>query len=79
MNFLLKTSETKKYVKIFCEAFLILKKYFASIIQDLFSFLQKRFLNPQAVRIRVKKQAERDILMKNFFESIPLNNRLGPN
>jgi hypothetical protein len=28
MTFLMKTSE-KKFVKIFCEAFLILKKYFA--------------------------------------------------
>jgi hypothetical protein len=27
---------------IFCEAFLIFKKYFASAIQDLFSFLQRR-------------------------------------
>jgi hypothetical protein len=38
----MKTSETKKVVKIFCEAFFIFKKYFASTIQDLFSFLQKR-------------------------------------
>jgi hypothetical protein len=36
------TSETKKCVKIFCEAFLISKKYFASTIQDLFYFLQKK-------------------------------------
>jgi hypothetical protein len=39
MAFLMKTSETKKFVKIFSEAFLIKKKYFASAIQDLFSFL----------------------------------------
>jgi hypothetical protein len=38
----MKTSETKKFVKIFCEALLIFKKYFASTIHDLFSFLQKR-------------------------------------
>jgi hypothetical protein len=42
MTFLMKTSEAKKCVKVFCEAFLIFKKYFASTIQDLFSFLQKR-------------------------------------
>jgi hypothetical protein len=42
MTFLMKTLETKKFVKIFCEAFLIFKKYFASTTQDLFSFLQKR-------------------------------------
>jgi hypothetical protein len=38
----MKTTETKKFVKIICEAFLIIKKYFASTIQDLFSFLQQR-------------------------------------
>jgi hypothetical protein len=38
----MKASETKKFVKIFCEAFFILKKYFSEAIQDLFSFLQKR-------------------------------------
>jgi hypothetical protein len=42
MTFLMKASETKKFVKIFCEAFLIFKKYFASTIQDLFSFYKKR-------------------------------------
>jgi hypothetical protein len=52
MSFLMKTFETKKFVKIFFEAFLSFKKYFASAIQD-FSFLQKGFLNSQAVRIRV--------------------------
>jgi hypothetical protein len=35
----MKPSKTKK---IFCEAFLIFKKNFASTIQELFSFLQKR-------------------------------------
>jgi hypothetical protein len=29
ITFLMKTSETKKFVKIICEAFFILKKYFA--------------------------------------------------
>jgi hypothetical protein len=43
MTFLMKTSETKKF-KIFCEAILILKKYFASTFYDLFSFLQKKVL-----------------------------------
>jgi hypothetical protein len=42
MAFLMKNPETKKFVKIFCEAFLILKKYFAATMQDLFSFLQNR-------------------------------------
>jgi hypothetical protein len=36
MTFLMKTSETKKLVHIFCEAFIILNKYFASTIQDVF-------------------------------------------
>jgi hypothetical protein len=38
----MKTSVTKKFVKIFCEAFLIFKKHVASTIQDLFLFLKKR-------------------------------------
>jgi hypothetical protein len=42
MALLMKTSETKKFVEIFCKAFLILKKYLALAIQDLFSFLQKK-------------------------------------
>jgi hypothetical protein len=42
-----KTSETKKVV-------LILKKYFASTIQDFFHFYKKGFLNSQSVRIRVQ-------------------------
>jgi hypothetical protein len=54
MTFLMKTSETKKFVNIFSEAFLIFKKHFASTIQDLFPFLRKDFLNSQAVRIMVK-------------------------
>jgi hypothetical protein len=41
MAILMKTSETKKFVKIFCEAFLIFKN---SLLKPtrLFSFLQKR-------------------------------------
>jgi hypothetical protein len=38
----MKTFEAKKFVKIFCVAILIFNKSFASTIQDLFSFLQKR-------------------------------------
>jgi hypothetical protein len=45
MTFLMKTSETKRFVQIFCEAFFYFKKYFASPIRDLFSFLQK----PEAI------------------------------
>jgi hypothetical protein len=41
MALLMKTSETKKFFKIFCEAFLILKN---TLLKDLFSFLQKRLL-----------------------------------
>jgi hypothetical protein len=41
ITFLMKTSETKKFVKIFCEACLTSTKDFASTIQDLFSLLQK--------------------------------------
>jgi hypothetical protein len=45
----MKTSETKKFVKIFCDAFLIFKKYFAEATQNLFSFLQKRlFIFPSS-------------------------------
>jgi hypothetical protein len=49
MTFVMKTSETKKSVKMFCEVFLILQQYFASTIQDFFFvlfffsfFLQKK-------------------------------------
>jgi hypothetical protein len=52
MTFLMKGSETKKF-KIFCEVLLIIKKYFASTIEDFFHFYKKGFLNSQAVRIRV--------------------------
>jgi hypothetical protein len=41
MTFLVKTSETKKFVR-FLRGIFIFKKYFAFTIQDLFSFLQKR-------------------------------------
>jgi hypothetical protein len=49
----MKTSE-KKFV--FCEAFLILKKYFSSNIRIYFDFYKKGFLNSQAVRIRVNNK-----------------------
>jgi hypothetical protein len=55
MAFLMKTSETKKFVKVFCEAFLIFKKIFSLSHPTLnFIFIKKGFLNSQAVRIRVK-------------------------
>jgi hypothetical protein len=41
MTFLMKTSESKKVVKIFCEAFLIFKKIFCLSHPGLISFLQK--------------------------------------
>jgi hypothetical protein len=41
ITFLMKTSETKKFVETFCEAFLIFKKYFAQAIKDLFSYFTK--------------------------------------
>jgi hypothetical protein len=44
MTFLMKTSETKKFAKIFYEAFFIFKKYFAATIQYLCPVLQKRLL-----------------------------------
>jgi hypothetical protein len=55
MAFLMKTSETKKFVKIFCEAFLNFKKLFASRgTRTYFLFYKNGFLNSKAVRIRVK-------------------------
>jgi hypothetical protein len=52
MKFLMKTSETKRFVEIFCEAFLqniLVKPY-----RTYFNFYNKDSLNPQAVRNRVK-------------------------
>jgi hypothetical protein len=40
----MKTSETKKFAKIFCEAFLIFLKIFCLSHPGLFSFLQTRLL-----------------------------------
>jgi hypothetical protein len=55
MTFLMKTSETKKFVKIFCEAFWILKKnILLQPSRNSFHFYKKGFLNSQAVRIRIK-------------------------
>jgi hypothetical protein len=42
MTFLMKTSKTKKFVKIFLRGILIIKKYFPSTIQDLFHFYKKK-------------------------------------
>jgi hypothetical protein len=45
----MKTFKTKKFVKITLRGFLIIKKYFASTIQDLFHFYKKGFLNSQVL------------------------------
>jgi hypothetical protein len=56
MAFLIKTTETKKAVKTFCEAFFIPKQIFSlSHPRLIFIFMKKGFLNSQAARIRVKK------------------------
>jgi hypothetical protein len=54
MTFLMKTTETKTFVKIFCEAFLIKKKKFLQPSRTYFHFYKKGALNSPAVRIRVK-------------------------
>jgi hypothetical protein len=55
MTFLMETSETKMFVKIFCEAFFDFLKIFSLSHSGLiFIFTKKVFLNSQAVRIRVK-------------------------
>jgi hypothetical protein len=59
MAFLMKTSETNKFLKIFCKPFLIVKKYFAST-RTYFHFYKKVFFNSQAVRIRVKAATNRN-------------------
>jgi hypothetical protein len=73
----MKTCETKTFVKIFCEAFLIFKNYFASTIQDLyFHFYKKGFLNSQAVRIRVNPlKGGRGPFSPPFFLSCPYKKR----
>jgi hypothetical protein len=43
MAFLMKSFETEPFVKIFFKEYFILKKL-ASTIQDILSFLQKRFV-----------------------------------
>jgi hypothetical protein len=48
----MKTSETKKFVQIFCKAFLIVEKIRPS--RTYFHFYKRGFLNSQEVRIRVK-------------------------
>jgi hypothetical protein len=54
MVFLMKTSETKKFVQIFYKAFFIFKKFLFPPSRTYFNFYKKGFLNSQAVRIRVK-------------------------
>jgi hypothetical protein len=44
MTFLMKTSETEKFVKIFCEAFFIFKQiFYLSYPGLIFSFTKKAF------------------------------------
>jgi hypothetical protein len=57
MTFLMKTSETKMFVKIYCEAFLILKNILLKPSITYFHFYKKGFLTSQAVRIWVKGPA----------------------
>jgi hypothetical protein len=40
MTFLVETPETKKLAEIFCEAFLIVKTKFVSVMQNLFPFFK---------------------------------------
>jgi hypothetical protein len=58
----MKISETKKFVKICSEAFLIFKNYFASNIQDLFLFVQKRLFTFRSMQwglgLNLKMQAK---------------------
>jgi hypothetical protein len=45
MTFLMKTSESKKIIKIFYEAFMIFKKHFAKPSRTYFHLYKKGFLN----------------------------------
>jgi hypothetical protein len=55
MTFLTKTSETKKFVKIFLRGVFDFKQIFCLSHPGLiFIFTKKGFLNSQAMRIRVK-------------------------
>jgi hypothetical protein len=51
----MKTSEAIKFVKIFCEAFSIVKNILLQPSRTSFNFYKKGFLNSQAVRIRVNQ------------------------
>jgi hypothetical protein len=66
MAFLMNNSETKKFVRIFCEAFLILKNILLSP-PPYFHFYSKGFLNSQAVRIRVKRPAQMVFFVKSLW------------
>jgi hypothetical protein len=52
----MKTSETKKLVKIFCEVFLIFKNILLKPSRTYFHLYKKGFLNSQTVRIRVMQE-----------------------
>jgi hypothetical protein len=53
MTVLMKTSETKKFVKIFARQFGFLKNILLQPSRTYFYVYKKGFLNSQAVRIRV--------------------------
>jgi hypothetical protein len=53
MTFLMKTSVTKKFVKIFCNEYIIFLNILLQPSWTYFHFYKKGFLNYQAVRIRV--------------------------
>jgi hypothetical protein len=50
----MKTSESKEFVTIICEAFFIFKQYLLHPSRTYFHFYKKGFLNSHAVRIWVK-------------------------
>jgi hypothetical protein len=68
MTFLMKTSETKKFVKIFCEAFFIVKNILLQPSRTYFHFYKKCFLNSQAVRIRVNYYAVKNACLKKHCD-----------
>jgi hypothetical protein len=81
MTFLTKTSKTKKFLKIFCEAFLILQNILLKPSRTYFHFYKTGFLNSQAVRIRVKEGsfnpiAVRRIRVKTYYSECRLIDNL---
>jgi hypothetical protein len=77
MTFLLKTSETNKFLKKFCEVFFILKNIFC-LRHYWLIFVQNKvdLLSPQAVWIRVKKLwKSKKIILLLFQASSSLKGR----